>query len=75
MQKALELVSLINSLYKEAISVLATILYDLSEANFLLEIILEDINKPKPTIIDKIRKAYIEDKIVQKIIQAKLNGF
>ena len=75
MQKALELASLINSQYKKLIAVLAAMLYDLNKANFPLEIISKDINKPKPTIMDEIRKAYIEDEIIQKIIQAKLNGF
>ena len=74
MQKALGLSSLINSQYKEPTPALVVILYDLNEADFLSEIISEDINKPKHNNIDKIRKAYMEDEIVQRIIQAKLNG-
>lgn len=74
MQKALGLASLINSPYEEPLPALAAMLYDLSEADFPWEIISEDTDKPKPTTMDKIRKAYTEDEIVQRIIQAKLNG-
>ena len=74
MQKALGLASLINSQYEEPIPALAAMLYDLSEADFPLEIISKDTDKPKPTTMDEIRKAYTEDEIVQRIIQAKLNG-
>ena len=74
MQKAFGLASLINSPYEEPTPTLAVILYDLSEADFPSEIIFEDTDKLKPTTMDKIRKAYTEDEIVQKIIQAKLKG-
>lgn len=53
---------------------LVTTLYDLSEIKFSLELISTDTNKLKPTTIDKIRKTYTEDEIVQRIIQAELNG-
>ena len=39
-----------------------------------MEIIFEVTDKPKPNIIDEIRKAYTKDEIVQKMIQAKLNS-
>lgn len=68
------LTSLINSLYITPISALITMIYDLSEVKFPLELIFKDTNKLKPTTIDKIRKTYTEDEIVQRIIQAKLNG-
>ena len=73
-QKALRLASLINSPYKESTPALAVMLYDLSEADFPSEIISEDTDKPKLTIMYEIRRAYTEDEIVQRIIQAKLNG-
>lgn len=54
MQKVLELVLLINLLYKEPIFALAIMLYNLNKANFFSKIIFKDINKQKPTTIDKI---------------------
>lgn len=75
MQKALELALLINSLYKKLISALFTRLYNPNKVNFPLKIIFKDTNKPKLTIIKKIRKSYIKDKIVQKIIQVNVNNF
>lgn len=68
MQKTLGLRSLINPPYKEHTPALVTILYNLNKAGFLLKIIFKDTNKPKPTIIDKIRKAYIKNEIIQRII-------
>ncbi len=74
MQKALRLASLINSPYEESTPALAAMLYDLSKAKFPSEIISEDKDKPTPTTMDEIWKAYTENEIAKEIIQAKLNG-
>lgn len=68
-QKVLKLILLIYSLYKEPIPTLVAILYNLSKAKFLSKIISNDIDKLNSTIIDKIQKVYIEDKIIQKLFK------
>lgn len=77
MQKALNLALLLTKPYEKPATILAAMIYDLSEAELPSESdlpFLEDTDSPHPIIIDEIRSAYTEDEIVQRIIKAKLGG-
>lgn len=69
MQKVLKLALLIKLLYKKPIFALVAMLYNLNKVDFFLKIIFKDINKPKPTIIDKIRKIYIKKKLFKELFK------
>lgn len=77
MQKALDLALLLTQPFEEPTTILAAMIYDLSEAELPSESnlpLVEDTNLPHPVIMDEIRIAYTEDEIVQRIIKAKLEG-
>ena len=77
MQKTLDLALLLTQPYEEPVTILAAMIYNLSEAELPSDSSLphvEDTDLAHPVIIDEIRTAYTEDEIVQRIIKAKLEG-
>ena len=69
---------LLTKPYEEPAIILAAMIYDLNEAELLLESdlpFIEDTDSTHLVIIDKICSAYIKDEIVQKIIKVKLESF
>lgn len=75
MQKILDLALLLIKPYEKLITILAPMIYDLNEAELPSKndlLFVEDTDTPHLIIMDKICSAYTEDKIVQKIIKAKL---
>lgn len=78
MLKALDFALLLIQLFEKPAIILATMIYDLSEAKLSLEsdlLSIKDTNLSHLAIITKIHNIYTKDEIVQRIIEAKLGSF